>query len=181
MRYLIATLLALTGCYGESVRPPREPRESAGPEGTDLTVDPAVHRLGGTSSDSFTRLRPAAKTIDWEKTGTEEGAAYAGGAVVVDRVVREDADDLFGVRVRLKNTTDKPLDLEYLVRFHTRSGGRVAGYHGGVGVSEQWKAFTIEPYRTTVVDDFARVGGAEGFRLFVRAPAKGDGAPDSKK
>lgn len=182
MRYLLAALVLVTGCYGESVRPPREPRERPGPEGTDLAVDPEIHKLGATSVPSTFRTRPAAKTIEWAPISTEEGAAYAGGAVVVDRIFRDDADDLYGVRVRLKNKADKDLNLEYLIRFYSRSGVQLAASEGGVGASERWKPFTIESYKTAVVHDSARIGGADGFRLHIRtAGAAGDGSSEGKK
>lgn len=170
MRHGVWALVLAVGCYGESIHPPDSPQEEPGPEGADLVVDqtdyehPRTHELG-------TELtRPIAKTVEWPGISTEEGTTYVDGKVVVDQIMRDDdPHGTYGVRVRLKNTTKEALKLEYVIRFYTRQGVRIAGYQGFAGTEERWKAFVVPPYRNTVVDDFSRVHGAEGFRLHVRA------------
>src|SRR5437762_13248024 len=104
MRYTLLALLLAAGCSNESIHPPDEWREEAGPEGTDVNIDPA--KLNNPTSELGTdRVRPIAKTIEWLPIGTEEGASYADESLVVERILRDDADNNYAVRVRLKNTT----------------------------------------------------------------------------
>ena len=167
-----------TGCGGESIHPPREWREQAGPEGTDVNIDPA--KLNNPTSELGTdRVRPIAKSIEWLPIGTEEGATFGDEALIVDRILRDDADNNYAVRVRLKNTTKDVQKAQWLIRFYNRQGAQIAGYVGGIGAQERWQGAVVEPFGYTTVSDFARVMGAEGFRLYVRsAGGSKDGSPD---
>ncbi len=180
MRYaILAAFLVVAGC-GDSIHPDAYPEEEPGPEGTYVEVDQSIYDSPSISELGTDATRPIAKTIEWPGISTEEGASYADDIVVVDRITREDADGSYGARVRLKNKTQQLLRLEYVIRFYDRQGGRIAGYKGVAGDGERWTSFTIEPLKYAVVDDFARVIGAEGFRLHVRAPGgAGDGAQDT--
>lgn len=174
MRHTLWAFVLAVGCYGESITPPDYPVEEPGPEGTDLQVDQNDLRFPLTSELGTEITRPIAKTIEWPGISTEEGTTFADGKVVVDQIMRDDSQDgTYGVRVRLKNTTKEAQRLEYVIRFYTREGHRIAGYQGVAGTQERWKGFVINPFRYTVVDDFARVHGAEGFRLHVRAAGAG--------
>jgi len=172
----VAAML-VAGC-GESIHPPREWDEKAGPEGTDVEIDPA--KLNNPTSELGTdRVRPIAKTIEWLPIGTEDGATYADEALIVDRILRDDADNNYAVRVRLKNTTKDVQKAQWLVRFYTRQGAQIAGYVGGIGSQERWQGVVVEPFGYATVSDFARVMGAEGFRLYVKgAGGSADGSPD---
>jgi hypothetical protein len=177
MRYACLALLFVAGC-GDSIKPGDEWQQEAGNEGTTVEIDPAM--LNNPTSELGTdRTRGIAKTIEWLPISTEEGATYHDDAVVVDRILRDDAENNYGVRVRLKNTTKDVQKLQWLVRFYTRHGSQIAGYAGGVGAGEKWQGAMIDPFGYATVSDFARVMGADGFRLFVRgAGAKTDGSPD---
>lgn len=144
---------------------------------TEFSVDPKTYDI--TLSELGTELvRPIAKCLEWPGIGTEEGTQYHNGTVVVDRIDREDADHNYGVRVRLKNTSEHVLKLEYLVRFYNRNGGMLAGYLGHSMRDERWTPFLIEPFNVRQVGDFCRVMGAEGFRLFIRGSGSAlDGSP----
>lgn len=176
-RSLWALLLIAAGC-GESVHPGREPQEQAGDEGTEVSVDPA--KLNNPTSELGTeRVRPIAKTIEWLPIGTEEGASFCDESLVVERILRDDAENNYGVRVRLKNTTKNVVKAKWIVRFYTRQGAQIAGYAGGVGKGEKWQGVVVEPYGYATVSDFARVMGADGFRLYVTGPGgNADGTPD---
>jgi hypothetical protein len=179
MKRSFVALLLLAGCYGESVHPPDYPRDEPGPEGTDVQADPALYDRIFTAELDTDRTRPIAKTIEWPGISTETGESYLEAALVVDRVLRDDSDNSYGVRVRLKNTTRQAVKAEALLRFFTRSGGQIAAYVGGIGAQERWTGVVVEPFGVVTVSDFARVIGAEGFRLYVRGPGgKGDGTPD---
>jgi len=179
MRYtLLALFVAALGCSGESIHPPDEWREEAGPEGTELIIDPA--KLNNPTSELGTdRVRPIAKTIEWLPIGTEEGATYNDEALIVDRILRDDADNNYAVRVRLKNSTKDLQKVQWIIRFYNRQGAQISGYVGGLGKGERWQGAVVEPYGYATVSDFARVMGAEGFRLYVKgAGGSADGAPD---
>lgn len=171
--------LSAAGCYGESVASGDYPREEAGPEGTDVAIPAETYEKPSISEFGTNRTRGIAKTIEWPGISTDEGTTYLGDAVAVDRIFREDAENFYAVRVRLKNTTKTPVKGEYLVRFYTRQGERILGYLGVGGQEERWTGFVIEPFGNVVVNDFCRVSGAEGFRLAVRGGgSKADGLPD---
>lgn len=181
MRYALIALTAsaFVGCYGESVRPPDYPREEAGDEGTEVAIDPEILDRIQTAELGTDRVRGIAKTIEWTGISTEVGASYHDDALTVDQIFRDDADNQYGVRVRLKNSTKNVVKGEYLVRFYNRQGGQILGYNGVGGKDERWTGFVADPFGGAVVGDFARVMGAEGFRLFVRkAGSKDEGLPD---
>lgn len=177
MRYAFLALLFAAGC-GDSIKPGSEWELEAGNEGTTVDIDPA--KLNNPTSELGTdRTRGIAKTIEWVPISTEEGSTYADDAVAVERILREDAENNYGVRVRLKNTTKNVLKLQWLIRFYTRHGSQISGYYGGAGTGEKWQGTVIEPFGYATVADFARVMGADGFRLYVKGPGgSADGAPD---
>src|SRR5437867_7250527 len=105
MRYAILALVFAVGCYGESIHPPQEPPMEAGPEGTEVVVDPHLYDIIQTSELGTEKVRPIAKTIEWPGVSTEVGDTFKGDAVVVDQIFRDDSDNSYGVRIRLKNTT----------------------------------------------------------------------------
>ena len=180
MRYAILAVLLATAsaCTNESIHPPEEWREQAGPEGTDVNIDPA--KLNNPTSELGTeRVRPIAKTIEWLPIGTEEGATFNDEALIVDRILRDDVDNNYAVRVRLKNTTKDVQKVQWIIRFYNRNGARISGYVGGIGSAERWQGAVVDPFGYTTISDFARVMGAEGFRLYVRGPGgSADGSPD---
>jgi hypothetical protein len=177
MRYALLAVLFVAGC-GESIKPGSEWQEEAGSGGTTVNIDPAM--LNNPTSELGTdRTRGIAKTIEWAPISTEEGATYGDDAVVVDRILRDDAENNYGVRVRLKNTTKDVRKLQWLIRFYTRHGSQIAAYEGGIGAQEKWQGAVIDPFGYVTVSDFARVMGADGFRLLVKtAGSSPDGHPD---
>ena len=172
------TTLAGTGCNSESIHPPGEWREEAGSEGTEVNIDPA--KLNNPTSELGTdRVRPIAKTIEWLPIGTEEGATYGDEKLTVDRILRDDAENNYAVRVRLKNATKDVVKVKWIVRFYNRQGAQIAGYAGGLGKDERWQGAVVEPYGYVTISDFARVMGAEGFRLYITGGGGStDGTPD---
>jgi len=186
MRHALWALLLLaggstmitTGCNSESIHPPKEWDEEAGNEGTDVNIDPA--KLNNPTSELGTdRVRPIAKTIEWLPIGTEEGATYSDEALIVDRILRDDADNNYAVRVRLKNTTKDVQKAKWIIRFYNRQGAQISGYAGGIGSGEKWQGVVVDPFGYATVSDFARVMGADGFRLYVKgAGGSADGSPD---
>lgn len=190
MRYAFFAILAVAGCGSSDEEYAADPSDPGTDvtyvtdvtDVTDVTVDPKDLDHPRISELDTDRLRPPAKTIEWAPLGTTQGTKYHSGAVVVERIHREDADHSYGVRVRLENTTKDVLKMEYLVRFVMRAGGELGGYTGSNGTVDRWSPFVLEPYGVKEVGDFCRVMGAEGFKLFVRgAGATGDGRPDGAR
>lgn len=180
MLFPALALFAASCSGGEFAEPPDEWQEEAGPEGTEVVIDHELLFIP-TSELGTERTRPIAKTIEWVAMGTEQGTTYIGGKVVVDRILRDDADNRYAVRVRLKNTGKEMLKLACLIRFYNRQGGQISGYVGSIGAAERWQGLILEPYGVATLSDFARVTGADGFKLHVRAAgATGDGSPDVK-
>lgn len=178
MRYALwAAVLVVAGCgSGGDMTPDEYPEEEPGPD-IDREFNPQDYENLSISEYGTELTRPIAKTIEWPGISTEEGARYLEDALVVDRIFREDADGTYGVRLRVKNTTKQALKVEYVIRFYTRQGGRIAGYKGVAGNDERWTPVLIDAMGTAILDDSARVIGAEGFRLHVRVPGSaGDGA-----
>ena len=172
-----ALALLVSGFVACSSVPDEYPDERVGDEGTEFTVDPRTYDVS-LSELGTERVRPIAKTIEWPGISTEDGTQYHNGTIFVDRITREDADNNYGVRVRLKNTSEHVLKLEYLVRFYNRTGGLLAGWLGHSMQDERWTPFVVEPFNVREVGDFCRVMGAEGFRLFVRGSGSSlDGIP----
>lgn len=178
MRHALWVVVLAAGCGGESIHPPDEWREQAGNEGTEVEIDPA--KLNNPTSELGTdRVRGIAKTIEWLPIGTEEGATYNDEALVVDRILRDDAENNYAVRVRLKNSTKDVQKAQWIIRFYNRQGAQISGYVGGIGGQERWQGVVVEPFGYATVSDFARVMGADGFRLYVKgAGGSTDGSPD---
>jgi hypothetical protein len=66
-----------------------------------------------------------------------------------------------------------------MIRFYTRQGERILGYIGVGGQEERWTGFVADPFGMVTINDFCRVAGAEGFRLFIRGGgSKTEGHPD---
>jgi hypothetical protein len=69
-----------------------------------------------------------------------------------------------------------------VIRFYDRFGGQISAYAGSIGAAERWQGAVIEPYGMTTISDFARLNGAEGFRLHVKgAGSEGDGGADVRR
>lgn len=182
MRYALFAAFLAAGCYGGSLGWEDYPLEDVSPEENPVEWDPALLDQFSTAEHGTEKMRPVSRTIDWPVMGPEQGkTTYAAGSVMVDRILRQEADNSYGVRVRLKNTTGDVKKLEYHVQFYTRSGERFHGTLGLSGTQDRWKPFVLDPYRTAEVADFCRVIGAEGFQLAVRAQGDtGDGSPQGK-
>ncbi len=152
---------------------------NSGPQAPDLTTDDFTYQIQTseellevqTSELGTDKIHDRAKTIEWANISTDAGTRYLGGSILVDRVLRYDAANLYGVKVRLKNTTTEPLAFEYQVRFFDADGIWL------IGLRDPWKQIAIEPFRLRTLKASARRTGAVGFRVHIRA-AGGDGNGD---
>lgn len=112
---------------------------------------------------------PKGGSIHPAENSTEEGDTYVGGALVVDHVHRQYAQEVMSVDIRLHNRTDKPFEGAFLIEFRSRNGEPILGH------KTEFEDLYIEPFGYAVVSNSALVSGAVGFRLFVKS--KGSAFP----
>ncbi len=154
---------------------------NSGPQAPDLTADDFTYQIQTseellevqTSELGTDKIHDRAKTVEWANISTDAGTRYLGGSILVDRVLRYDAANLYGVKVRLKNTTAEPLFVEFQVNFFDADGIWL------IGLRNPWKKIAIDPFRLRTVKAAARRTGAVGFRIHIRAAGgDGSGGPD---
>ncbi len=161
---------------------PRHPRHYSDlvADERDVRVDPLIEietedLLKETSHLGTDRTRDAGKTFVPAPGSTPEGATYLGGAVRVDKIDRFDAENHFGARIRLFNTTQSAQSLEWRVTFLAANG------LGIQGLQEEWKALNLEGLDWGTISDGSRIRGAVAFQLSIRKAGAGDeGNPDSR-
>lgn len=158
MRNVALALLVLASC-SSGTRKPTETTESSG-----RTVMPKMLEPGATDELGTERTRGLAKTIDWPNAGTNETTTFLNGDLVVDRILREDAENLYGVRVRLGNRTTRVEKIEYRFRFFDSTGAELLPIH------TDWRPAILEPRGLREVSDSCSVRWAVGFHLLVRRP-----------
>lgn len=157
MNRFALVLALLASCSSGSKKEPERRTEDPAPRIDSRTAEPSgTHELG------TDRTRPGSKTIEWQNLSTPETATYLGGEIVIDRILREDAEDMYGVRVRLGNRAAQVHRLEYRIRFTDTKGAELMAVHA------TWRPALIEPRGVVEVSDACRLHGAAGFRLFVR-------------
>lgn len=118
-------------------------------------------------------LQPVVTAPPRVSPSSSRGMTYLGKVLRVDEVLPQEADDTYGVKIRLRSETGSPLTAQYKIRFTSADGVMIRGQRRG------WTVFVIEPYRYAAINDSARVRGAVGFRLAVRRAGSDDsGAPD---
>ncbi len=179
MRHYVwfAAVLA-AGCGGGSALDDEYPTEQPSSTDTQFTVDPSIYENPHTSELGTNRTRGIAKTIDWQKTGTETGTAYCAGAAVVDQVLRDDAENFYGVRIRLKNTKSGAQAFQWRIYFFNIKGEAMLGFNHDEKEAPSWKSVHVDSLGYATVTDSCRLRGAVSFRLFVRQGGNGDGMPD---
>lgn len=180
MRHLVWALLPLLvpACGRRHLDIPDEPIEPAYSDGL-VDVDPSIYASMKTSELGTERTRGIAKTIEWQKSGTELGTTYCGGAVVVEKVLRDDAENFFGVRVRMENRRNEKHTLQWRLQFYNAKGEPLIGFIHNEVNEPVWKSIVLPPLGFETVTDSCRLKGAVAFRLFVRkGGANDDGLPD---
>jgi len=164
---LAAAAVALSGCesgpedspYGEPI-----PVEATGDEGSTETTDVLLDRVEKISDLGVSRLHDPSKTVAWREGSTAVGQTLLDGAVRVEHIVRQDADNHFGARVRLQNTAKNSVTFEWRITFFNEKGAPVGA------LDSDWKSVQVEPKALTLVGTAASTRGAVGFTLEVRPP-----------
>ncbi len=174
----LPALLASCSLFGSDDRTSTSPSEgetqtiSITTEKVDLSKD--LDALESGSDWGNDRSGIVSKTVEWSSVSTPAQASFLGRTVVIDQVRRDDADDFYGIRIRLGNRTATTVALEYLFRFYDSNGQALASLHEG------YRPVSLTPRGTDSVFDSARSRGAVGFRLFLRKRGTSDvGYPDA--
>lgn len=107
----------------------------------------------------------AGGSVDWLAISTEEGMSYLGGALVVDKIRRHYSEGVFGVDVRMRNTTAKAVEGLYVIEFRSPRHEVILGH------KREYHPFMVEPHGYVVLTNSALTSGAIGFRLFIRGRA----------
>ncbi len=159
MRNCALAFVLLVSC--SSTRKTKEPERR---EASDPTLLTRNTQPGATGDLGTERTRPGSKTIDWPGLGTAENTTFLNGDIVVDRILREDGENMYGARVRLGNRSSRIQRLEFRFVFLDPQGSRL------LPVRNRWHSIMIEPRGVLEVSDACRVHGAVAFELFVRKP-----------
>ena len=85
--------------------------------------------------------------------------------------MRQDADNHFGVSVRLANISKASVTFEWRITFFGEKGGFVGS------LDSDWKSVQLERMGLTSVGTAASTRGAVGFTLEVRPPSAPAPAP----
>lgn len=163
-------LLASCGVLGigKSDSSPRERAELVSIVEHRVDLSESLDSLKSGSDWGIDRNTQIAKTVEWSDVSTPGNATYLARTVVLDQVQRHDADDFYGLRIRLGNRTTATVKVEYHFRFYDGNGRVLAGLHEG------YRSAILSPRGTTMILDNARSRGAVGFRLFVRRKGSTD-------
>lgn len=180
---VVALLAAVVGCrrgyrsdFGDAYEPVEEVAYDYDPT---LMVDPAFYENVKTSELGTDVLRGPAKSVDWAFGSVEEGTTYIGGAIGVEKIHRNDAENFYNVSIRLRNRQATAQKIEWKIALFDGTGARVSGLTDWVGEKEVWHAASLEPHAFVSVSNGARLKGATVFRLHVRrAGASDEGHPE---
>ena len=178
-----ALLAAVVGCRHnrDFTYDTYEYDEPVGAYDPNMMIDPACYENVKTS-ELGTEMRGRAKSVDWQYGSIEEGMTYVGGTILVDKVLRNDADNLFDVTIRLRNTDANPSKVEWKIALYSSDGTRIAGLTDWTGDKEVWHNCSIDARGFASVTNGARVKGATIFRLQVRrSGANDEGNPEKGK
>lgn len=118
------------------------------------------------------QLKDPAKTVGFASGSTEPGDKLLDGALIVDHVARQDADNHFGVTVTVfNNRDDAPALFQWRIAFFNAQGAEVAS------LDSEWQGKALDAKRWGTVSNSAAVRGAVRFKLETRAPVAADPAP----
>lgn len=163
---LVLGLLILAGCGSSpegSLVVSDYPAAAATTEGEGATTAELLEKLERTSDLGLGRRQDPAKTVGYPEGSTAAGESFLDGAVWVDHVTREDADNHFGATLRLfNNKADGPVSFEWRIVFMEARGAGVSS------LRPDWKPITIEAKRWASVANFATVRGAVAFKFEAR-------------
>lgn len=162
---LAFAVIALAGCHSV----PENYIETRAPEpvvaADSASMSELINRNLKTTELGVGRLKDPAKTVGYGPGSTEPGEKLLDGAVVVEHVTRQDADNHFGATIRiLNNRDDAPAVFEWRIFFFNAQGAEVAS------LESEWKGKALDAKRWGTVSNSAAVRGATTFKLEVRAP-----------
>jgi uncharacterized protein YcfL len=158
-------LAVLAGCGSTAENQIEVPANEPAPADDSASMAELINRNLKTTSLDVGHLKDPAKTVGYAPGSTEVGEKLFDGALVVEHVARQDADNHFGATVSLlNNRDDAPAVFQWRIVFFNAQGGEMASLESG------WKGKAIDAKRFGVVSDSATVRGAVTFKLEVRTP-----------
>jgi hypothetical protein len=173
---LVAALVPGCGWPG-TIEVEQEPLDPVSSSDTNVQVDPSIYQNPQTSELGTDRTRGIAKTIEWSRNGTEMGSTFCRETIVVDHIMREDAENWYGVRVRLKNTQTAAQAIQWHITFFNAKGERLLSLNETWKEGdwqETWKSAVLDGLGLVTLTDACRLKGAVGFRLYVRKAGASD-------
>lgn len=166
--------LSSASCYDvhKEGAPPDDEKPDASYKPPEWSAPREIYEMGTRQENRQDKARAIAKTVDWLNVSTAAGTRYATGAIEVDKIFREDANNMYAVNIRLKNRTDETMNLEYRIVFHGLRGQPL------VGRQKSWTPFMIQPYVFAEVGDRCEIQGAVGYHLRIRKVGSDDSGVD---
>lgn len=157
---LAASILAGCGSAPENYI---EPEYAPATDGDSTSMAELLDNNVRTGDPNVSRLKDPAKTIGYAAGSTEIGERFLDGALIVDQVTRQDADNHFGVTVCLFNNRDDAAVFEWRIVFFNARGAEVKSLN-------DWKSKAIDTKRWGTVSNSASVRGAVTFKVEARVP-----------
>lgn len=146
--------------------------EPAAVETDDASMAELINRNLKTTNLDVGRFKDPAKTVGYAAGSTETGEKLLDGALVVDHVARQDADNHFGVTVTLfNNRDDATAAFEWRIAFFNPQGAELAS------LQQEWKKKAVGAKGWGTVSNSATVRGATTFKLEARPPSAAPPTP----
>ena len=155
----------LAGCSSTPENQIEAPASPPAPEADTASMAELINRNLKTTNLDVGNLKDPAKTVGYAPGSTGVGDKLFDGALIVEHVARQDADNHFGATlILLNNRDDAPAVFQWRLAFYNAQGGEVAS------LQSEWKGKAIGPKSWGVVSNSAAVRGAVTFKLEVRTP-----------
>lgn len=162
---VVLAAAVLAGCQNtpENYIEPVQP--TAPVESDDASMAELINRNLKTTEINVSRLKDPAKTVGYAAGSTEVGEKLLDGALVVEHVTRQDADNHFGVTVTVfNNRDDGSASFEWRIAFFNPQGVELSS------LQREWKGKALGAKSWGTVSNSATVSGATTFKLEARPP-----------
>ena len=151
----------------------REPEKKLSEPSTPIKSPEGLYEGVHSAELSIEKLRPESKTIEWRDISTREHTTFMSSSIEVDKIFRSDTDDLYGVRVRLRNLTGQHMHCEFKINFYDEKGNKL------ISVANDWTKVFVEAHDYETIYDYCKVKGAIGFILHLKkSGTNADGMQD---
>jgi uncharacterized protein YcfL len=159
--------LLLAGCGSTPENEPLPMPETSAPAPIDESVSTAdlVDQNVRTADVNVGRSKDPAKTVGFREGSTAVHEKQMDGALSVESVTRQDADNHFVATVNLLNCRDDGAAVfQWRIAFFDKNGTEVMSLY------PEWKSKALGPKQFGAVSNAAAVRGAVTFKLMTRTP-----------